>query len=31
MVPTDDAKKITSEPHGSRTLETTPAQQKEKT
>ena len=27
----DDAKKITSEPHGSRTFETTPAQQKEKT
>ena len=29
--PTDDAEKITSEPHDSRTLETTPAQQKEKT
>ena len=27
----DDAEKITSEPRGSRTLETTPAQQKEKT
>ena len=27
----DDAEKITSEPHGSRTLETTLAQQKEKT
>ena len=27
----DDAEKITSEPHGSRTLETTPTQQKEKT
>ena len=27
----DDAKKIISESHGSRTLETTPTQQKEKT
>ena len=27
----DDAKKIISEPHGSRTLERTPTQQKEKT
>ena len=27
----DDAEKITSEPHGFRTLETTPAQQKVKT
>ena len=31
MAPTDDAEKITSELHGSHTLETTPAQQKEKT
>ena len=29
--PTDDAKKITSEPHGSNTLDTRPAQHRKKT